>query len=130
MTGSCYWVDAASANEKYFINMATAGFGAQVTANTPVGLKNYLGGGTYTLSGLVQSISFQPFQGTVKYDGNVNDCHVVVGTVCNGRMAGGGQRLSPTSFIDDGYLDVFSLERFGASDVGAVIEEFQQLEGI
>ena len=37
-------IDIAKANDRYFVNIATAGFGAQITAETPVELKNFLGG--------------------------------------------------------------------------------------
>ncbi|WP_394131807.1 lipid kinase YegS [Shewanella maritima] len=126
VTGHSYLVDAASVNERYFINIATAGFGAQVTANTPVALKNFLGGGAYTLSGLVQALNFLPFQGTVKLDGKTRESNVVVGAICNGRMAGGGQLLAPEAYIDDGLLDAVSLESFMPSDMATVIEELQQ----
>lgn len=126
--GSCYWVDAASANENYFINIATAGFGAQVTATTPVALKNFLGGGAYTLSGLVQAISFEPFVGTVSAGDKEKVANVVVGAICNGRTAGGGQPLAPDAFIDDGYLRVFSIEHFTAADIPTVLEEIQANE--
>lgn len=127
VTGNSYWVDAAKANERHFINIATAGFGAQVTANTPVALKNFLGGGAYTLSGLVQAINFQPFQGTVKFDGKTKNSSVVVGAICNGRMAGGGQVLSAGAYIDDGLLDAVSLAHFLPIDMGTVIDELQQV---
>ncbi|MCW8344471.1 lipid kinase YegS [Vibrio sp. ZSDZ65] len=126
LTGKAFTVDAAQANQRHFINIATAGFGAQVTANTPIPLKNFLGGGAYTLAGLVQAINFQPFQGTVKYDGHTVESHIVIGAVCNGRMAGGGQALAPTAYIDDGYLDVVSLEEFAPSDIPTVLDELMQ----
>jgi lipid kinase YegS len=126
LTGQATFIDAASANERHFINIATAGFGAQVTANTPVALKNFLGGGAYTLAGLVQAINFQPFSGKVLYDGKEVDSHVVVGAVCNGRMAGGGQPLSPNAMLNDGVLDVVSLEEFAPGDIATVVDELLQ----
>ncbi|PML65256.1 lipid kinase YegS [Vibrio breoganii] len=125
--GESYWVDAGSANEKYFMNIATAGFGAQVTATTPVVLKNFLGGGAYTLSGLVQAINFQPFPGTVIHDDKATLANVVVGAVCNGRTAGGGQPLAPQAYIDDGVFELFYIEGFNASDIPTVLEELQEL---
>lgn len=126
INGDSYWVDSAKANDMYFINIATAGFGAQVTATTPVALKDLLGGGAYTLSGLVQAIKFEPFAGKVTTDGIEKRANIVVGAVCNGRTAGGGQPLAPRAYIDDGLLDTFSIEAFGAADVPKVIEELNQ----
>lgn len=125
LNGDSYWVDAVSANEQYFINTATAGFGAQVTATTPVALKNFLGGGAYTLSGLVQAINFQPFVGKVTVGTRERMANVVVGAVCNGRTAGGGQPLAPNAYIDDGVLDTFTIESFTSADIATVLEELQ-----
>ena len=69
--GEAREVDAAQANDYHFINVASGGFGAQVTANTPVALKNFLGGGAYTLSGLIQAVNFAPYRGEVRIPGEI-----------------------------------------------------------
>ena len=124
-----YAVDAVSANEYHFINMASGGFGAQVTANTPVALKNFLGGGAYTLSGLVQAINFVPYHGTVRMPNeSLQNNDVIVGAVCNGRQAGGGQQLAPTALINDGLLDIVALHHFPPEALGQVIKELTDTE--
>ncbi len=128
VNGKSVLIDVGKANERHFINIATAGFGAQVTATTPVALKNFLGGGAYTLSGLVQAINFQPFKGQVKYDGISKTSHVVVGAICNGRQAGGGQVLAPNALLNDGYLEAVALEEFTPADIPTVIEELTNHE--
>lgn len=45
-------VDVGMAGERAFLNMATGGFGSNVTANTPEELKKVLGGAAYLLTGL------------------------------------------------------------------------------
>lgn len=122
-TGEARAVDSVAANEKYFINVASGGFGAQVTTNTPVALKNFLGGGAYTLSGLVQAINFVPYKGQVKISGKVIDGKVIVGAICNGRQAGGGQVLAPDALIDDGLIDLIALDYFPTEDIPKVIQE-------
>ncbi|MCJ2376648.1 lipid kinase YegS [Vibrio sp. ZSDZ34] len=128
LNGQAHPVDCVKANSRYFINIAAAGFGAQVTANTPFALKNFLGGGAYTLSGLVQAINFRPFEGDAFYDGLQVASRVVIGAICNGRMAGGGQQLSPRALINDGLIEVVSLEEFEPSDIPQVIDELMQEE--
>ena len=59
-TGKAAAVDAIRANERHFVNVASGGFAAEVTANTPVPLKNFMGGGAYTLSGLIKALNFVP----------------------------------------------------------------------
>ncbi len=58
VNGDAVAVDCVQANDRYFINIAAAGFGAEITAETPVELKNFLGGGAYTLTGLVKALGF------------------------------------------------------------------------
>ncbi|OBT16309.1 lipid kinase YegS [Vibrio sp. UCD-FRSSP16_10] len=123
ISGESHYVDVIKAGSHYFMNMATGGFGAQVTATTPVALKNFLGGGAYTLTGLVQALNFQPFSGQVIFDNNVIDSNVIVGAVCNGRQAGGGQVLSPNSFINDGKMEVISLSDFPKTALPLVLQE-------
>lgn len=126
-TGTAVDADCAKANEYHFINVASAGFGALVTTNTPVALKNFLGGGAYTLSGLVQALSFVPYRGVVHLPDEVVDGDVIVGAVCNGRQAGGGQQLSPEALINDGLLDIIGLHSFPANAVAQVISEIASL---
>ena len=121
-------VDAVKANEHYFMNVASGGFGAQVTANTPVALKNFLGGGAYTLSGLVQAVNFAPYQGEMHLPDESVRSDVIVGAVCNGRQAGGGQQLAPQALINDGLLDLVALNHFPAEALSQVIDELMTPE--
>ncbi len=116
-------VDVGRANDRFFINVASGGFGAQVTAETPVELKNFLGGGAYTLMGVVRALNFSPYNGTLFADGTEIRGKAVVGAVCNGRQAGGGQEIAPDALIDDGLLDIVVLLDFPAAELGAVIRE-------
>lgn len=124
-TGTARPVDLIRVNDdRCCVNIATGGFGAQVTANTPVELKNFLGGGAYTLSGVVQALGFTPYPGTVvTSDGSSASGDVIVSAVCNGRQAGGGQQLAPDALIDDGLMDVVCLLDFEVGDVPTVLEE-------
>jgi YegS/Rv2252/BmrU family lipid kinase len=121
-------IDAVKANQYHFINVASGGFGAQVTANTPVALKNFLGGGAYTLSGLVQAINFEPFHGKVNLSHESFSDEVIVGAVCNGRQAGGGQQLAPQAMIDDGLLDIIALNQFPPEKITQVFDELMNPE--
>ncbi|MDH3998700.1 MAG: lipid kinase YegS, partial [Desulfuromonadales bacterium] len=123
--GKAFAVDCIQANEEYFINVASGGFGAQVTANTPVELKNFLGGGAYTLSGLIQAIKFNPYHGELRTPDGVLASRAIVGAACNGRQAGGGQQLAPEALIDDGLMDIIALLDFPKERLMQVIMEVQ-----
>lgn len=116
-------VDLARANETYFANVASAGFGAAVTAETPVELKNFLGGGAYTIMGVLKALNFKPYPGSLRTPDGTIESEVIVGAVCNGRQAGGGQPLAPRALLDDGLLDVITLAPFPLSDLPQVHDE-------
>jgi len=123
VSGTAVPIDMIKANEKHFINAATGGFGTEVTASTPVELKNFLGGSAYTLTGLIKVLDFVPYQGTLRTADNQFVSNTLVGAICNGRQAGGGQVLAPNAYIDDGLLDIFSIEFFPAGKLLQVIDE-------
>lgn len=119
-------IDVIQANERFFINVASLGFGAVVTANTPVELKNFLGGGAYTLSGLVQALKFKPYEGRATFPHKRIANNLLIAAVCNGRTAGGGQPLAPKALLNDGLLDTFTIRAFSVIETPQVIQELQQ----
>jgi lipid kinase YegS len=119
-------VDLARANDRYFVNIASAGFGAAITAETPVELKNFLGGGAYTIMGLLKALQFRPYEGSLRTPDGDRDGSVIVGAICNGRQAGGGQSLAPEARIDDGLLDIVLLSPFPIADVAVVAREIAE----
>jgi lipid kinase YegS len=123
--GTAKAVDIAKANERHFINMATAGFGAAVTAETPPELKNFLGGGAYTLTGVLKAINFTPYKGKIKTPDFESEHTGVVAAICNGRQAGGGQVLAPYALINDALLDILIISHFTLTDIPTVIEEIR-----
>lgn len=123
LEGSATLVDLGQANERYFVNVATGGFGAEVTADTPVQLKNFLGGGAYTLTGIVKALKFTPVAGRLRTADSEENVEIIVGAICNGRQAGGGQVLAPDAFLNDGLLDVIVISTFPPYDLDVVVAE-------
>lgn len=118
-------VDAVQANERYFLNVASAGFGAAVTANTPVELKNFLGGGAYTIAGLIHALDFEPYPCRALTPDEEFSEQLLVGAICNGRSAGGGQPLAPDALLDDGLLEIVMINRSTLADAPQVVQEFK-----
>ena len=98
--------DLVQANDRYFLNVASAGFGAAVTTETPVELKNFLAGGAYTLMGMIKILNFTPYSVRLRAENYEYEGEAVIGAICNGRQAGGGQVLARNAFINDGVFDV------------------------
>ena len=124
-SGTSVSVDIAKANDRHFVNIATAGFGAQITAETPVELKNFLGGGAYTLMGMLKVIDFVPYKGWLKTPDFEMERTGVIAAVCNGRQAGGGQVLAPKALINDGLLDVMIVKEVPLGNLAQLIDEIE-----
>lgn len=123
VTGSPVSIDVGRCNGEVFVNVASGGFGAEITADTPVPLKNFLGGGAYTLMGLLKAIDFRPYEVTILTPAGTVGGAFVVAAICNGRQAGGGQPLAPTALVDDGLLDAVFLRPFPVASVPQVVDE-------
>ena len=64
-TGDATKIDIPSANGVHFANVASGGFGAEVTVGTPPELKKALGGGAYALVGIVTAAKMTPYAGKI-----------------------------------------------------------------
>jgi len=60
--------DVIQVNDHYFLNMATGGFGTEVTTQTSEDLKNMLGGAAYLLTGLTRFSEIQAAEGSFSGD--------------------------------------------------------------
>ncbi len=99
-------IDLGRVGGQIFLNMATGGFGSQVTANTSEDLKKILGGAAYLFTGLTRFSELTAAY--AELDGP--DFHwkgeLLALGIGNGRQAGGGHELCPGAMADDGLLDV------------------------
>lgn len=94
-------------NDQYFINVASAGFGAEVTATTPDDMKQLLGGMAYSIMGFIRAFQLEPYQGRlILPDGVVKEGSMLIMAVGNSRFAGGGYEVTPQANLTDGLLDV------------------------
>ncbi|MES2868366.1 MAG: lipid kinase YegS [Pseudomonadota bacterium] len=99
-------IDLGEVDGQLFLNMATGGFGSQVTANTSEDLKKVLGGAAYLFTGLSRfselHAAYAELQGPdFHWKGEL----LALG-IGNGRQAGGGHELCPGAMADDGLLDI------------------------
>ncbi|QIL21545.1 lipid kinase YegS [Thermomonas sp. HDW16] len=96
----------ANGRSHWVVNLASGGFGTQVTAETNEGLKKLLGGLAYVLTGLSRLGQIQPQQARMRGPGADWEGGFIALGIGNGRQAGGGQVLCPDAWVDDGLLDV------------------------
>jgi lipid kinase YegS len=109
--------DLGRVGDQVFINMATGGFGAQVTRETPEELKKSLGGAAYLITGLTRFSGIKDASGRFRGPGFKWSGPFLVFAIGNGRQAGGGHVLCPEARIDDGMLDLRILPSLPPEDL-------------
>jgi lipid kinase YegS len=127
MKGEAVPIDIGKANDHWFINAASSGFGAEITATTSPELKRLLGPAAYTLMGAILAINLHHYQGRLILPGREITGSGPVAIVGNGRQAGGGIQVAPRACIDDGLLDVLVVRQISPTALLAAARELQQL---
>ena len=110
-------------------NLASGGFGTQVTVETDEGLKKMLGGLAYLITGIAKLGRIEPIAARVSGPEFAWQGGFIALGAGNGRQAGGGQVLCPDAVIDDDLLDltiVPELEGEVGATVGALLTEGKQ----
>lgn len=103
-------IDVGVLNGRQFINVASLGFGAEITATTPVELKKALGGGAYTLMGMIKALNLSPYPGQLLIPGmDAVEGKMLFMAVGNNHFAGGGFDVAPSAKLDDGLLDLTAI---------------------
>jgi lipid kinase YegS len=93
-------------SQRWAVNLASGGFGTEVTVETREGLKEVLGGLAYLVTGMSKLGRIEPIEAHVVGTGFAWRGGFIALGLGNGRQAGGGQALCPEAVIDDGLLDV------------------------
>jgi len=120
-------IDVGKANDDWFINAATSGFGAEITATTSPELKRLLGPAAYTVMGAILAINLQHYRGRLILPDRDITGTGPVAIIGNGRQTGGGIQVAPRAYIDDGLLDVLIVRQISPTALLAAARELQQL---
>jgi lipid kinase YegS len=127
MKGEAVPIDVGKANDHWFINAASSGFGAAITATTSPELKRLLGPAAYTVMGAILAINLHHYQGKLILPDREIIGSGPVAIVGNGRQTGGGIQVAPRASIDDGLLDVLVVRQISPTALLAAARELQQL---
>ena len=118
-------IDIGKANNHWFINAASSGFGAEIAATTSPELKRLLGPAAYAVMGAVLAINIHRYQGRLSLpDREITGPVAIVG---NGRRTGGGIQVAPRAYLDDGLLDVLVVRHIAPTALLAAARELQRL---
>ena len=107
-------------------NLASGGFGTQVTVETDEGLKKMLGGLAYLITGISRLGRIEPLQARLHGPGFEWEGGFIALGLGNGRQAGGGQALCPDALVDDGLLDLTVVPELSgevAATVGTLVTD-------
>lgn len=107
-------------------NLASGGFGTQVTVQTDDGLKKMLGGLAYLITGISRLGRIEPIRARLRGPDFAWQGDFIALGIGNGRQAGGGQALCPDARIDDGLLDLTVVPELSgevAAAVGTLVTE-------
>jgi lipid kinase YegS len=127
MEGTSIPIDVGKANEYWFLNAASIGFGAEITATTPPELKRVLGPVAYTVMGAILATNLHLYQGRLILPDRELAGSGLVAIVGNGCQTGGGIRITPRARIDDGLLDVFAVRDIPPRALLSAARELQEL---
>jgi len=119
----------ADGRECWCANLASGGFGTEVTVETDEGLKKLLGGLAYLVTGIARLGRIEPVQARVEGEGFTWEGGLIALGIGNGRQAGGGQALCPDALIDDGQLDLTVIPELSgelAGTLGTLVKEGQR----
>ncbi|MEG2353448.1 MAG: YegS/Rv2252/BmrU family lipid kinase [Clostridium sp.] len=125
-------IDIGKINDKYFINVASAGLFTDISQKTDVNLKNTMGKLAYYLKGIEALPSFNKLKIEVTSKEFNYEGYMYLILVFNGKTAG-NFKLGYKSEIDDGLLDVIIIKAGHMKDIISIffsIIRGEHLEGV
>ena len=104
-------VDTAELNGRRFLNVSTAGIGAEATAETSTAIKGVFGPLAYVLTGLKKLAGLESRRATFTGPNFERTLDFIVFAVGNARLTGGGTAMTPEASVTDGLLDLCVVEK-------------------
>lgn len=110
--------DLGKANDEYFINVASLGFLIDISHRTNQNLKNNIGVLAYYIKGIEELPRLKPIKVNLESDVvSLDNEEIYFMLIMNGKSAGGFKKISPTSMINDGFLDVVVFKKTNIIDI-------------
>jgi len=110
-------VRSAGIGERFFVNVATGGLGAEISDANDEELKKRWGKLSYLRASLEVARNFDVRELTLYVDGTEHQVKAVNIAVGNCRYSGGGWPATPKANPEDGLLDVVVIETLGMADL-------------
>lgn len=108
--GEVRQIDLAKCNDRYFINVGSIGFDAEVAAKAKTTKKLLTGLLAYLTAAISTLFTFEGMNVKVEIDGKLIEKKVLLVAVANAKYYGGGVLPAPKADIEDGFLDICFVE--------------------
>jgi len=122
------FIDLGSVNGKLFFNVASVGLSAELARELTRDVKRRFGKLGYALAAMKVLIRARPFRATISDSTSRVRSLTLQVAVGNGRFYGGGNIVASAAQIDDGTLDLYSLEFLRAWKLVFLFRSFRRGE--
>lgn len=102
-------LDIGKVNDRYFVNVASAGLLTDVSQKIDIGLKNTLGKIAYYLKGIEQIPNFKPIKVGIKHSNGFIEENIYLFLILNGSTAG-GFKIAPDATANDETLNLIAFK--------------------
>jgi lipid kinase YegS len=122
-------VDLGTLNGRAFLNVSSAGLGAETTAETGAVAKGMLGPLAYAITGVRKLAGeLAPYRARVEGPTFAREVEFLALAVGNARATGAGTVITPLARIDDGLLDVCLVEPMALGALAGLMLELRRGE--
>lgn len=118
-------VDVGTVNGHAFFNVASIGLSSDLAQSLDPGLKKRFGRLGYAVAALKVLTRASHFGATIKEKGRTTAVETYQIAVGNGRHYGGGNVVEESAEIDDGHLDLYSLEMKNLWKLALMLRSFR-----
>lgn len=109
--GATFDMDLGEVNDRYFVNVASAGLLTDISPKVDVRVKNRLGQLAYYLKGIETLPSFRPFRVQFEQNDRKYSEDAILLLAVNGLSVGGLKQLVPKASLSDGKLDFLLIKQ-------------------
>ncbi|MDF1504755.1 YegS/Rv2252/BmrU family lipid kinase [Roseisolibacter sp. H3M3-2] len=122
-------VDLGTLNGRAFLNVSSAGLGAETTAETGAVAKGVLGPLAYAITGVRKLAGeMSAYRARVEGPGFARDVEFLALAVGNARATGAGTVITPLARLDDGLLDVCVVAPMALGELAGLMLELRRGE--
>lgn len=115
-------IDVGKINGKYFVNIVSIGIDAEIADNVSKMKKIKIPPSQIYNASIVYTFFKYKFKNVeVEIDNNSRKGKCTILTVCNGRVYGGGYKIAPEALLNDGYFDVYYVDKIAKPTIPVLI---------